>query len=65
MEGVIEYNLSNVADEVYFCEMIAYDIDDEKYYKVQYDCNIPIDDDYPEYSFATLTQKSKKLLEEE
>ena len=65
MEGIIEYNLSNVADEVYFCEMVAYDIDDEKYYRVEYDCEIAIDEDYPEYTFATLIQKSKKLIEEE
>ena len=65
MEGIIEYNLSSIADEVYFCEMIAYDKDDEKYYRVQYDCKIAIDEDYPEYTFATLTQKSKILMKDE
>ena len=37
MIPIVEYNLGVLAEEVYFCEIIAYDNNLEKYYLVSYD----------------------------
>lgn len=53
-------NLEELALEVYFCEISAYDQEDEKYYLYSYDVNIiGPENDYP---FVEMNLKDKHLI---
>ena len=59
MIPIVEYNLGVLAEEVYFCEIIAYDNNLEKYYLVSYDV---VKDD--KYHFRLIEKGRREIYED-